>query len=362
MLNIGAFGSFVAFGALVLIGVCQGSGFGSGSDGTSSSIVFDPRLYLFGTFAAVPNGHVGVVDVNGDIQPEILYPGISFRGVRRYFGETIRYHNTMIEYDPYPYDVKEWIHAQSMEGTLWGFRLMGGNRVHAEHVVAVVRANGFNYDIQIGPQFKAAVIEVLVGLTDLEIRRTRSSELNELFREKVRHEINLHVTEGQKIDIVQITIEDKTVLDDRLARLWSDEIKEHARVAVEMAKRLAEEAEHLTAKARSDAMIARLNAEKQAENDRTLSTAESERDVQQVRNHQLVAAAEASAKSQTILADVELTINRAKVAQIEEFRFASEHLRLLKEAESRHNNAKEYWIGAPDISTTMSVMARKMFS
>ena len=101
--------------------------------------MFDPRLYLFGTFDAIPNGHVGVVNINGEIQADILTPGISFRGTRCYFGETIHYHNTMVEYDPYPYNTVDWIYAQSMEGTLWGFRLLGGNRVHAEHVVAVVR-------------------------------------------------------------------------------------------------------------------------------------------------------------------------------------------------------------------------------
>jgi hypothetical protein len=184
---------------------------------STESGVFDPRLYLFGTFDAIPNGHVGVVNVNGDIQSEIVSPGISFRRLRRYSGETIHYHNTMVEYDPYPYNSEEWIHAQSMEGTLWGFRLLGGNRVYAEHVVAVVRANGYNYDEKIAPQFKAAVTEVLVGLTDLEIRRTRASELNDLFRAKVQLEIHLHVAEGHKIDIVQITIEGKRVLDDRLS-------------------------------------------------------------------------------------------------------------------------------------------------
>ena len=327
----------------------------------ATGAVFDPRLYMFGAFDTIPNGHVGVLNVNGEIQAELLSPGISFRGARRYFGETVYYHNTMVEYDPYPYNTKEWIHAKSREGTSWGFRLLGGNRVQAEHIIAVVRANGYNYDEKIGPQFKAAVIEVLVGLTDLEIRRTRSSELNELFRDKVRLEIDAHVTEGHKIDIVQITIEDKKVLDDRLVQLWSDETKEHARVSVELAKRLSEEEEHLTTKARSDAMIARLNAEKHAENDRTLSTAKMESDMQHIRNDQLVATADASAKSQTILANVELAIARAKVEQIEEFRFASEHIRSLKETESRYHNAKEYWIGTPETIGPLSIV-RKLFN
>jgi len=328
---------------------------------TGASAVFDPRLYMLGTFRAVPNGHVGVVNVNGEIQSEIIVPGISFRGLKPYFGETVHDHNTMVDFDPYPSSYKEWIHAQSMEGTTWGFRLLGGNRVHAEHIVDVVRANGYNYDKKIGQQFKAAVTEVIVGLTDLEIRRTRSSELNELFREKVQQEIKAHVSEGHKIEIVQITIEGKQVMDDRLSQLWSDEIKEHARVSVELAKRLSEEEEHLTMKARSDATIARLNAEKRAENGRMLATAESERDVQGIRNHQLIAASEATAKSQTLLAEAELKINRAKVEQIEEFRFASEHTRLLKESESRFHNAKEYWIGPASITGPLSIV-QKMFT
>jgi hypothetical protein len=321
----------------------------------------DPRLYLFGTFKSVPNGHVGVVNVNGEIQSEIIFPGISFRGIGPYFGETIYNHNVMVDFDPYPQNNKNYIHAQSMQGTNWGFRLLGGNRVRAEDIVDVVRANGYNYDQKIGQQFKAAVTEVLVGLTDLEIRRTRSSELNELFRDKVQKEINIHVVEGRKIEIVQITIESKQVMDDRLSQLWSDEIKEHARVSVELAKRLAETEEHLTTKARSDAVITRLDEEKRAENGRILATAESERDVQSIRNHQLVSAAEATAKSQEILAQADLKINRAKVEQIEEFRFASEHARLLKESESRFNNAKEYWIGPPTLIGPLSVV-RKLFA
>ena len=79
-----------------------------------------------------------------------------------------------------------------------------------------------NYDQKISQQFKAAVTEVIIGLTDLEIRRTRSSELNELFRDKVQKEIHIHVTEGGKIEIAQITIESKRVMDDRLSQLWSD--------------------------------------------------------------------------------------------------------------------------------------------
>ena len=322
-----------------------------------TSVAFDPRLYMLGTFQTIPNGHVGVVNVNGDIQSEIISPGISFRGIRPYFGETIYIHNIMVDFDPYPQNKKEWIYAQSKQGTQWGFRLLGGNRVHACDIVEVVRAN---YDQKISQQFKAAVTEVIVGLTDLEIRRTRSSELNELFRDKVQKEINMHVREGRKIEIVQITIENKQVMDDRLSQLWSDEIKEYARVSVELAKRLAEEEEHLTSKARSDAMIARLNAEKRAENGRTLSTAESERDVQTIRNHQLISSAEATAKSQEILAQAELKINRAKVEQIEEFRFASDHTRLIKESESRFHNAKEYWIGTPSITGPLAVV-RNMF-
>ena len=150
------------------------------------------------------------------------------------------------------------------------------------------------------------------------------------------------MTEGHKIDIVQLTIEDKN------GRSFGPiKTKEHVRGV----------SQTLGGRRRTPDHQSPINAE----NDRTLSTAKMESDVQHIRNHQLIATADASAKSQTIVANVELSIARAKVEQIEEFRFASEHIRSLKEAESRYHNAKEYWIGTPETIGPISIV-RKLFN
>ena len=313
---------------------------------------FDLRLLLGGIWQTIDEGHVGMVNQNGNLRDTVLPPGLHCRWLNGYTGEHLVQQTVMVDYDDYPVawqpgvndqDATEqtWIVAPSADMTPWAFRLRGGNQVLAADMVAVVRANGIDYDRKIGIQFRAAVLEVVGGLSDLEIRKHRAGELNELFQKKVQEEIRLNVPSGEKIHIRQVTIEGKKPLAPELAAYWANEVRETARASVEMARRTAELEVHATTKATSEAAIAILHGETAAENQRLLSVVLNEKKIAEVANEQLVLAARAEAEASRIRADGEIQIQRAIKEQIEEYKWAADHETRLAETAARHANNKE---------------------
>ena len=318
---------------------------------TGAHAVFDPRHFLLCTFTAVDEGFVGIILNNGAVTGTVLDPGMNYRGLQAYFGESTFYHNTMVDYEPYPRSVH--FDARSIDGTNWMFKLLGANQVTKEDAVAVIRANGDRYDRNISCQFNSAVKEVVAQLTDLEIRKTRANDLNEMFRDKVQHEINLHVPEGPKIKIIQVTIELKECGDNRLLENWEQGVLSEAALILEKKQRAVtaekqismikeQEAEAQYKKIIQDAANERIIAEAVSAAESKRLEATSSANISAVHDVQSIASARAKAEAIEIVANAELLVETNRARMLEKFSKAAQHERSIAATAAYFNNAKHH--------------------
>ena len=309
-----------------------------------------------GLWIAVDSGHCGIIIQNGNILDNItLTPEIYYRGWTSYFGEYVYPHKYLVDYDAYPYvgDTDEMIWAQSLDGTEWGFKLLVANQVKMEHAISVLKANGLNYDQKISKQIKSAVKEAIGILTNLQIRKTNATDLNELFQIKIQNEINKYVPNGDKINIVQVTIEQKKCMNKELTRVWTETTQEESKQKLVIEERKTRLQGETTKKALLEAKImqdekqylAQIKREQEqyiAKHTKEKKDALSKLEVQKIMNNKTISEARTEAYALQIKADTEHKIEEQQSTLITKFPKATMHKEKIIESKSRNNNAKEH--------------------
>jgi regulator of protease activity HflC (stomatin/prohibitin superfamily) len=318
-------------------------------------VAFHPLLaFGLGFWQRVQEGHVGLVYNNGALQSRVLVPGLHFTP-SAYLGFDLKPFNVLEDVDCF--GCADKISVKTNEGTEWLCAINIANQVAAENVVSVVQAQGIEYDKKIGRLVTNVLKEVFSRLTNLEVRKDKAADLNELVHAELKAQMKANwPTFHDRIAINYVTFEYLECKDKTLKHQWEVQVEEEAkRVTTEMKAKTeaadhsriqaSEAAEHKRLHAAAAAKAQRARDDAEAENERELSKVRTGAKKKEIENAANVAAAVAQAEASRVQLAVETEGAGLRYQIVEGHAVGAKHEQILQALKAIHNNEKITTVG-----------------
>ena len=308
------------------------------------------KTFGLGFWREVPQDSVGLVYKNGALRDDTLAPGLHFLP-GAYTGTIVRDFGVLEDIDCFGCEHK--LLVKSQEGTEWLVAVNVANQVVAENAVSVVKAQGTDYDSKMGRLMPSVLKEVFAPLTNLEIRKDKATELNELAETELKGQIagNWGADVSTMLRVNYLTIEHIECRDKSLRAQWDAQVEEDAKRVTTNMRAKTEAADHARQQAsvvaaaerqaaETVAQAERAELEAAAQNARLVASAASSAQIKGIEDTARIATATAEAQADRIKADQTLHAATNEAELIKSNPAAAAHKATLEGYQAVYNNAK----------------------